>query len=190
MLTEVGFFRSKTRASKRLRRLVEKKHLHITGSVCLKNGRPEYVYCRRSLHVKADNLLHEVQLSRICFRIHADEVRRGPAEVDRYLLPDAELRINGRRFLLEFDAGTMGLDAIITTRFAKYRSCDDLVLWVCATQARMERLRRHAESIRSIALFTTLELVLRAPHAPLWMDFDGERAALPRGAVSLKGDNG
>jgi hypothetical protein len=104
MLVGVGLFDSKTRASKRLRRLVRKKQLRLAGTVSLKDGRPEHVYCR-GIWVKADNVLHEVQLSRLCFKIHADELRRGPRDVDRDLRPDVEISINGQRYLLEFDNG-------------------------------------------------------------------------------------
>lgn len=188
MLSEIQLFRSKARASKRLNRLVEKKQLRLAGTVSLKDGRPEHVYCRGH-GVKGDNVLHEVQISRLCFKTHADEVRRGPDGVDTELRPDAEFLINGQRYLLEFDNGTMGLREIIQTRFSKYRFCRYLVLWVCATQARMEGLRRRAEMIRATALFTTLDLALRDPHATIWVDFDGEAAALPRGGKgSPKGE--
>jgi len=180
MLVSIRLFASKARASKRLKRLVEKKQLRLAGTVSFKDGRPEHVYCR-CRWVKADNLLHEVQISQVCFKTHADEVRRGPEEVDRALLPDAELVIGGRRCLLELDLGTMSYEAVVTTRFAKYRACPDLVLWVCATPARMEGLRSRAADIRPTALFTTLDLALRDPHAAIWKDFDGETAALPRG---------
>jgi hypothetical protein len=180
MLVDAGHFRSRRKATKRLTRLVEKKQLRRVGTVCLKGGRPEHVYSR-SRWLKADNLLHEIQMSRICFKIHADDVRRGPGHVDPTLRPDAELLINGRRFLLEFDNGTKSYPAIVQTRFATYRCCRDLVLWVCITEARMEGLRTHAEMLRATALFTTLDLALADPHARIWRDFNGETAALPRG---------
>jgi hypothetical protein len=179
MLVDIGYFRSKRKATKRLGRLVQQKQLRRAGTVCLKGGRPEHVYSR-SRWLKADNLLHEIQISRILFKVHADDVRRGPGEVDRALRPDAELRIGGRRFLLEFDNGTKSYPAVVQTRFATYRSCPDLVLWVCSTAARMEGLRKHAEVLRATALFTTLDLALADPHARIWMDFNGDRAALPR----------
>ncbi len=180
MLVAIRLFGTKARASKRLKRLVEKKQVRLAGTVAFKDGRPEHVYCR-CRWVKTDNLLHEVLISQVCFRTHADQVRRGPQEVDRMLRPDAELLIVGRRCLLELDLGTMSYEAVVTTRFAKYRSCPDLVLWVCPTSARMEGLRSRAADIRGTALFTTLELALRDPHGAIWRDCDGQTAALPRG---------
>jgi hypothetical protein len=177
MLVGIGLFRTVTRSRKRLRRLVGKKCLRVLGTVSLGSGRPEHVY-GRGRGIKSDNLLHDVQLSRVCFKLQVQEIRRGK-EVDSYLRPDAELFIGGRRFLLEYDAGTIGYRELIEKRFRKYLACDDLVLWVCPTAARMEGLRRRAELIRGIALFTTLEQVLANPHGPIWVDFDGGRAALP-----------
>jgi hypothetical protein len=43
----------------------------------------------------------------------------------------------------------------------------------------MEELRRLSALIRETALFTTLDQALRNPHAPIWMDFNGDIAALP-----------
>jgi hypothetical protein len=186
MLVEVGFFRSRARAGKRLRRLAAKKQLRLAGTVLLKDGRPEHVYCQGSW-VKADNVLHEVQLSRVCFKIHADEIRRGPSDVDRSLRPDAEIWIKGQWYFLEFDRGTMSYQNIVETRFAKYRACEDIVLWVCSSASRMEGLRSRAAMLRETALFTTLDQALRSPHAMIWMDFDGEKAALPRGGGGRNG---
>ncbi len=52
---------------------------------------PEHVYGRGRW--KTDNLLHEVELTRLCLKIDADEVRRGLGEVDPLIRPDAELLI-------------------------------------------------------------------------------------------------
>jgi predicted transcriptional regulator len=188
MLVEAGFFRTKQRARKRLRRLVERRQLRLVGTVALKDGRPQHVYSR-GRSVKTDNLVHEVLITQLCFKVHADEVRRGAADVDRYLCPDAELFIDGQRFLLECDRSTLSYETVVRTRFAKYRSCTDFVLWVCTTQARMEGLRRRAVELRHTALFTTLELALRDPHAAIWLDADGQQAALPRSSgVARKGE--
>ncbi len=182
MLVAIGLFGSKARARRRLRRLVEQRRLRHVGTVRLEGGQWQHVYCR-CRWVRPDALLHEVQLSRLCFRMHADEVRRGPDEVDRDLRPDAELLIGNHRYLLEFDHGTVSYQEIVQERFAKYLACPDVVLWVCHTPARMEGLRRRADMIRQTALFTTLDLALVDPHAAIWMDFDGETAALPRGGT-------
>lgn len=185
MLADIGLFPTRKKASKRLGRLRRRSLVRRLGTVSLRDGRPEHVYGRG--HWKADNLLHETQLTRVCLKIDAEEVRRGAAEVDSFLHPDAELLIRGERYYLELDRGTMSYPEIIRGRFDKYRASRHLVLWVCPSHGRLEGLRKQAGLIREVALFTTLELALANPHAAIWLDFDGERAALPRSTGG--GDN-
>jgi hypothetical protein len=178
MLTAIGLFPSKRKARKRLYRLVQRKQLRLLGTVTLTTGRPEHVYGRGRW--KTDNLLHEVQLTRVCLKTHAGDIQRGPGQVDDYLRPDAELLIGGERYYLEMDCGTMSSREVVQSRFSRYQSSQHLVLWVCQSERRMQALRREASVIRDVALFTTLDLALRDPHAPIWIDADGGRAALPR----------
>jgi hypothetical protein len=178
MLAGIGLFPSRKKATRRLRKLERRRVVRCLGSVALKDGRPEHVFGRGRW--KSDNLLHEVQLTRVCLKMHADELRRGAGEVDPLLRPDAELRINGERYFLEMDLGSMSYPDVIRKRFAGYRGCRDLVLWISPTVSRMEGLRRHAGMLRDIALFTTLDQALADPHGAIWVDVNGERAALPR----------
>lgn len=182
MLAEIGLFPNRKKASKRLRRLAQQGQVRRLGTVSLKNGRPEHVYARGRW--KTDNLLHEVLLTRVCLKIHADEVRRGPGEIDAHLRPDAELVIGSQRYCLELDCGTISYPDIVRKRFSKYQTSKLLVFWVCPSEARKEGLRLRAEMIREVALFTTLDQALVDPHAAIWMDADGARAALPRAAPS------
>ncbi len=178
MLVGIGLFPNRKKANRRLRRLAERGKLRLLGTASLKEGRPEHVYGRG--YWNTSNLTHEVLLTKVCLRIDASEVRRGRGEVDATLRPDAELLINGRRFFLELDCGTMGYAEVVQKRFTRYQATDDLVLWVCPTASRMEGLRQRATMIRSIALFTTLDQLLASPHGPIWIDCDGVRASLPR----------
>lgn len=178
MLASIGLFPTRKKASERLARLTKRGRVRLLGTVSLGDGRPQHVYGRG--RCKRDNLLHEVQLTRVCLRIQAEEVRRGSGEVDGTLLPDAELVINGKQYFLEMDCGTMSYSQVVRDRFLKYRFAEQLVLWVCPTDARREGLRRHAEMNRATALFTTFAEAVTNPHAPIWVDFDGGRAALPR----------
>src|SRR4051812_31805966 len=89
MLVEVGLFPGKRRALRRLSRLRERGQVRCVGVVSLKDGRPEQVYGAGRWMAKADTLFHEVQITRVLLKTHADEVRRGPGQVDREILPDA-----------------------------------------------------------------------------------------------------
>lgn len=177
MLVHLGWFPNKNKALKRLRRLVERRRVRLVGTVCRKGGRPEHVYCR--WRAKPDQLLHEVELTELCFRIHAGKVLRGPHVTDQHVRPDAEVWINGRTCYLELDRGTMGY-AQITRRFRKYEECSHLSLWVCGSEERLEGLRHRAERLRHTALFTTFAEALANPHAAIWRDYQDGRAALPR----------
>lgn len=185
MLVELGWFASRNKALKRLRRLAEKKRIRFVGTVCEKPGRPEHVYCR--CRPKTDQLLHEVQLTKVCLRLHAERILRGFGIESTGLCPDAEVWINGQRYFLELDRGTSSPQQILRRRFAKYAGCREMVLWVCPTEAIREGRRRHAEDIRSIALFTTFAEVLANPHGEIWLDYAGGRAALPRQVGEIPG---
>jgi hypothetical protein len=178
MLVGIGLFPSKDKALRRLNRLVEKGRIRLVGTVCRKGGRPEHVFCRwRS---KADDLVHEVELTEVCLRLDASKILRGPHATDTNIRPDAEVWINGGLNYLELDRGTMSYAQIVTDRFHKYASCPYLSLWVCPNESRRDGLRLRAESVRHSALFASLPEVLVSPHGRIWVDFSGHWAALPR----------
>jgi hypothetical protein len=179
MLVRIGWFPSNAKARRRLRRLAKRDRVRLVGTVSRHSGRPEHVYCRWRPQV--NQLLHEVLLTEVCLRIEAAEVRRGPAATDERLRPDAELRINGRTYFLELDTGSMS-HTQIARRFRLYEGSPHLSLWVCPTPGRAEAMRTRAGVLRHTALFTTLAAVLASPHGPVWRDFDGGAASLPREA--------
>jgi hypothetical protein len=192
MLLQLGLFPNRKKALRRLRRLVEKGEARVVGTVSRRRGRPETVFC--GWVPKADTILHEVQITQLCLRIQAGRVVRGYG-VDARVRPDAELWINGEHFFLELDRGTSGLRDVVAERFPKYEGGDDLVLWVCPTEARKERLRAQAGRLAAVALFATFERALASPHDPVWTDHAGGTAALPRqrdgpgeGAISSPGE--
>ncbi|MGL4555502.1 MAG: hypothetical protein ACRC33_30400 [Gemmataceae bacterium] len=177
MLVQIGWFPNANKALRRLNRLVRRRRVRLVGTVCQKAGRPEHVFCRWS--PKIDQLLHEVQLTRLCLRLDAGRILRGSQVVDAEVRPDAEVWINGTVYYLEWDRGTMGYAQIVRHRFSRYERCRHLALWVCSSEARREGFRARAERIRHVALFTTAREALATPHGEVWLDFGGNRAALP-----------
>jgi hypothetical protein len=175
-LVALGWFPSRNKALRRLRRLVARKRIRVVGTVCRKTGRPEHVFCR--YRPKSDSLLHEVELTELCLRLDAGRILRGRHVTDERR-PDAQVWINDRLFCVELDRGTMGYTQI-TRRFQVYEGSKDLVLWVCSTLERADGFRQRAEKIRSIALFTTFAKALATPHDEIWRDYAGNAAALPR----------
>src|SRR5579884_735491 len=177
MLADLRWFPSKHKSRKRLRRLEAQRRIRLVGTVCRKFGRPEHVYCR--WQPKSNQLLHEVELTEVCFRLDAGTILRGPLVAGQVVRPDAELHIRGQVYYLELDRGTMSRGQI-ARRFARYEGCRHFVLWVCSSRERLEALRSGAERIRGVALFTTMAQALAAPHGDIWIDFQGGRASLPR----------
>jgi hypothetical protein len=82
-------------------------------------------------------------------------------------------------YFLELDRGTMSY-AQLERRFTKYADHPEFVLWVCSSAERRDGMRRRAEGIRATALFATLADAAADPHAAVWIDFGGNRVALPR----------
>lgn len=177
MLVRIGWFPTRAKALRRLRRLAAKGRVHCVGTVCRRPGRPEHVFCR--WRPKQDDLLHEIELTDLCLHLDADRILRGTHVTDDRIRPDAEVWINGRLYYLELDRGTTGY-AQLERRFRAYEGCPQFVLWVCPTVERRDGLRRRAEGIRSIALFTTFAEAAASAHDPVWLDFRGERVGLPR----------
>ena len=178
MLVQIGWFPSKNKALKRLNRLVLRRRIKLVGTVCRKTGRPENVYCRWT--PKVNQLLHDVQLTQMCFRLDAEKILRGPLVIDTEVRPDAEVWINGAVYYLEWDQGTMSYGQIVRHRFRRYETCPHLALWVCQTEIRREGLRARAERIRHTALFSIAGEALASPHREIWLDYRGEKVALPR----------
>ena len=99
MLVDLGWFPNTQKARKRLRRLVAKKQIRLVGTVCRKPGRPEHVYCRWT--PRTDTLLHEVEITLLCLRLHAGKILRGPHLHAADVRPDAQVWINGEAYYLE-----------------------------------------------------------------------------------------
>ncbi len=177
MLARLGWFPSKAKALKRLRVLARRRRVKQVGTVSRHAGRPEHVWCR--WRPKHDQLLHEVELTDVCLRLHAERIVRGPHVTDSEVRPDAQLWIGGACYYLEIDRGTSAYSRI-AARFRAYERCPHLSLWVCPTEARRDGLRERAGALRRTALFATSADVLASPHGPVWLDHAGQRAALPR----------
>ncbi len=177
MLVRIGWFPSRAKALKRLRRLAARGRIRFVGTVGRNGGRPEHVFCR--WRPKADDLLHEVGLTELCLRLDAASILRGPHATDRTIRPDAEVRINDRLYYLENDTGSIGY-AQMVRRFRLYQDFPHFTLWVCPTPDRRDGLRQRAELIRHCALFATFPEAVADPHRAIWLDFAGNRAALPR----------
>lgn len=176
MLAALGWFPTRGKALRRLARLAARGRVRVAGTVALKAGRPQHVYCR--WRPKADQLAHEVLLTRVCLRLRAARILRGPRVTHRDLRPDAEVWIRNRLYFLELDRGTMSY-AQIERRYQKYATAPEFVLWVCATAERRDGMRERAGLIRQTALFAQIDEAATDPHGEVWTDFSGQSTRLP-----------
>ena len=183
MLVSLRLFPSKGKALRRLNRLVAKGRIRLVGTVRRKGGRPEHVFCR--WRPKADDLIHEVELTDLCLRLDAERIDRGPHVTDQAIRPDAEVWINGQVYYLELDRGTMGYGQM-ERRFRLYEGFAHFVLWVCPAVERRDGLRARAGRLRSCALFTSFAEAVTDPHRALWLDYAGTRVALPSARHMVK----
>jgi hypothetical protein len=139
-------------------------------------GRPLVVYCN-GWRPKEDHMRHEVLLTDFLLRYPQASVRRG-YDVDQPIRADAEMVLNSRRYFVELDTGEM-THRQVRQRWSVYRDVTDFLLVVTSSESRLEGLRRNAEAVAGIALFTTLTAAMESPLGEIWIDCAGNRAALP-----------
>ena len=151
-LVRLGVFTNRQTSSLRLSKLRKRKRVKVIGTVQFHEGRPLDVYYIGSL--KIDWLYHETRLSEFLLRV-ADRCARGN-DVDQRLLPDATAWIKGRELHVELDTGEVPYSRVLK-RYDDYALQQSDVLWIAPTESRMEGLRRRAEAISDIAMFTTYE---------------------------------
>src|SRR5207247_2347891 len=82
--------------------------------------------------------------------------------------------INGQLYYLELDRGTMSYTQI-SARYAKYKACPHVVLWICSNRDRLEGMRARAAQLRHTALFSTLSEAICSPHGAIWQDHSANR---------------
>ena len=107
------------------------------------------------------------------------KLRRG-LDVDAKVLPGAELKLNGVKFLVELDRGSMPHDRLVEERWPRYQGVSDFVLIVTSTHGRLQNMVENAKgtAFQGIALFTTLDAARQDACGEIWADCFGERASL------------
>ena len=138
-------------------------------------GRPEVVYCN-GWKPKADQLRHELLLTDFLLCYPETDVLRGWL-VNRRIRPDAEMTKDGRLFYVEFDTGHESY-AQVRRRQKVYAGVQDILLYVTMTKTRMAGLIRNSDSVKSIALFTTLEQVMSNPTGDVWKSCGGRQGKI------------
>lgn len=140
------------------------------------SGRPDKIYCN-SWKPKYDQLRHELLLTDFLLNYPEGDVLRGWA-VNRRLRPDAELTLGDYFYYVEMDTGEQSYTQV-RRRQSRYSGVEEFLLYVTLTARRLEGLRKNAHAaVKQIAMFTTLDEAIRDPRGQIWIDCQGERAAI------------
>jgi len=87
--------------------------------------------------------------------------------------PDGLIIRDGQECFVEIDnSGKMDAKQMLA-KWKRYEGVKGYILVVAVTEARMQRLRKDAESVKDIALFTTFER-LHSDLAEPWVDWYGK----------------
>jgi hypothetical protein len=131
-------------------------------------GRPEIVYGRRC---KQDQIEHEIRITDLALFFRDSPMSRD-AKVARTEADGFMIR-NGHKCYIEVDnSGNMAAKAM-DAKWRRYDGVDGFILVVAVTDARMQRLRRGAELVKDVALFTTFERLFSNTEEP-WIDWYGK----------------
>lgn len=171
------YFTSKAAAYRTIAKLEADGLLRLVGTyVNGDSGRPENVYCN-SWRPKPDQIEHELKLSDALLCYPEADILRGWA-VDKHLQPDGEMTLDGIFFNVELDTGKQ-THSQVGHRQRRYAGSTDYLLYITLSDRRRDGLLKHADdAVKSIALFTTLAEVVRAPRGEIWIDCYGERTAI------------
>ena len=144
----------------------------MIGTVLLKStGRPELVYGRPS---KQDQLEHEVWVTEAELLLGGHFERNVPVGKTT---ADAMLLKDGTRFYIEVDNETM-TSRQMRKKWLRYGNVEDYILVICHKKSRMRRLRRNAERVKHVALFSRFHW-LRSTHVrEPWVDWYGKRTRI------------
>lgn len=166
-----GEFPSKQTMYRRLALLRRAGVIRIVGFVPNdgESGRPVDVYAVDRW--KADNMQHEVALSRVLLHWGVPAIRG--RHVDPKLLPDATLLCDAPVHV-ELDTGSMNWNRQ-TARMKKYRECQDNVIFVTLSALRVDRVLKNCPFLASTLLACTYEEAL---HEAELTDCEGEKITL------------
>jgi len=140
-------------------------------------GRPKNIYFRRGL--REDLARHETLVTQCRLDLRPDACVR-LWNVRKDLRPDAEMRFGSLTVHVELDTGASPYRKVVR-RFPKYAQLlteQELVAWVCLTEARMRGFMRRAAALNGKAVFTVLS-------TGTFFDLSGEKVTIQRSLSPL-----
>ena len=161
----------KRKARRWLEKQRRRKRVRVVGLVQRREtGRPEIVYVRRC---PADTIEHEVRVTDFALLFSDCRIVRdakvGGTEADALMIR------GGERCYVEIDNSGKMTAKQMTAKWKRYSGVDGFILVVALTETRMERLRRGADLVKNVALFTTFAR-LQSGMAEPWVDWYGRTA--------------
>jgi hypothetical protein len=136
------------------------------------SGRPEIVYGRRC---PLDMIEHEVRVTDLALlfpdSLFARGVKVGRTEADAVMMR------NDQRCYIEVDNSGKMTQKQMQAKWKRYEGVTGFILVIAVTESRMERLRKGAEAVKNIALFTTFERLHSGKNEP-WIDWYGQTTGM------------
>jgi hypothetical protein len=144
---------------------VKQGKLKVIGVIHLDGVRSQIAYCTR--RIKSDIIHHELGISTILqalAKVAEMDIARG-LDVDQRFLADAEVLINGRHLMIEFDTGSMRYAQLREDRWERYRTLEvgKEVLWVTVTEDRRAGVMTIDHPAKARMTFATLAEITNDP---------------------------
>ena len=173
-----GFFPGRTmatrkkRASRWLAKQRRRGRVRVVGVVQRRDtGRPEIVYGKKC---SPERLAHEVAVAELELLLDVELMRE--AKVGR-TQADAVAIISKRKWFMEVDNSAKMTAKQMQAKWERYQGVTDYILVVAMTESRMQRLRKGAERVKTIAMFSTFDRLRSGVPEPL-VDWYGKAAPL------------
>lgn len=173
ILLELGLFRTRQAAERRLKKLEASGRLRAAGSVSIRGGKRTRVWCNRRFWDRM--LKHEVDVMRVFFAYWPHAYAVTGSDVDPRWRADMELTLgdvrSGRRYMTEIDEDTESLGQV-RRRLAEYADCSQTVLFVAPSPSRAIEVMRLTDNPRIYV--TAIDRCLSDPWGHHWRNCRGE----------------
>ncbi len=150
-------------------KLLKRGKLKFVGGISI-GGKKRNLYSTRQIR----NLEHEWNVGQVWKALGWPDIHTG-SEVDRTILPDAELFLGEYKYFLELDTGSMKRSQV-EARWRHYEAVEEAVLVVTLSESRLRDLLRWSD----IGCFTTLEKLQENPWGKIWMTPEGVEKAIDK----------
>jgi hypothetical protein len=136
-------------------------------------GRPQYVWCGWQPNVRM--LDHEIYITEL--RLHYRDCPFHRSMPVGSTVADALLEKDGTQFFIELDTGKMDRRQM-QAKWRRYPAkLNGFIGVVCLSEMRMQRLLKHCDKVKDVALFTTIARLRSGQEEP-WIDGYGNTTSV------------